>query len=116
MASGSGRPRRYDRGPEVRSRCASRGSGRVGTSDFAPAPLWHRGVLVGGGARLRVDHGQSRTPLEVAHECRPEFRIVRHSKLIRRFKQDGDAPAPLLLGEMTIQMLAKHAWMAAVLF
>src|SRR5471030_245778 len=80
--------------------------------DFAPAPLGHGCIVIGLRPRLRVDDGQTRTPLEIANQRRADFRVIGHAQLIGGFKQQGDPAAPLLLDQMPVEMLLNHMWVS----
>jgi hypothetical protein len=64
---------------------------------------------------LRIDDCKPRTPLEVANERRPEFRVFGQAQFVRCFKQQAYPAAPLILGEVSVEVLLNHVRVSAML-
>ena len=72
----------------------------AGAADFTPAPVRHRRLGVDRRTRLRVDHGEPRSPLQVGDEGRAELGIVGQTDLIGGVEEElhpmREALAPYL--------------------
>jgi hypothetical protein len=89
-------------------------SGDIRSFDFAPAPPGHGGVLISHRTRLGVDDRQPRAPLEVAHQGGPELGIFGDAQFISGLEQQAYPAAPLILSEVSIEMLPNHVRVPAV--
>ena len=87
--------------------------GRLIRGSHPPAPSRHRGVLGDGRARLGVVERKARAPFDVAHERRPELRIVRKRRVVGGQAHQRREPEPLFGCDPEPAVMTQHALVPA---